>query len=191
GNISHRIESVKIFHDLDLNVFIFDYRGYGKSGGKISENGTYLDSEAAMNYLVNEKQTDPTNIVIFGRSLGGSIASWLAKEHTPCALILESSFTSVADAAGDVYPFLPVKLISRFDYNTQENVRIVKCPILIVHSRQDELIKFKHGQKLFETSGEPKMFLELTGSHNDGFILSGKRYVNGLKTFLNQYLNKE
>jgi fermentation-respiration switch protein FrsA (DUF1100 family) len=191
GNISHRIESVKIFNDLKMDVFIFDYRGYGKSKGKISENGTYIDSEAALDYLIKVKNKKQSEIIVFGRSLGGSVAAHLAKERKPGALIIESTFTSVNDIASDVYPFLPVRLISRFKYNTLEYVRNTKCPLLVIHSRQDELINFKHGQQLYETAGEPKMFLELTGAHNEGFILSGKSYIDGIKTFIKKHYFRE
>ncbi len=191
GNISHRIESVRIFHDLGFDVLIFDYRGYGQSSGSISEKGTYSDAEAALKHLVEVKNIDQSEIIYFGRSLGGSIAAWLAKEHTPGGLIVESAFTSVNDIAGDVYPFLPVRMISRFKFNTREYLQNVNCPVLVIHSREDELINFKHGRKLFETAGEPKMFLELAGSHNEGFFLSGQHYINGLKDFFDQHVNME
>ncbi|MCP4580212.1 MAG: alpha/beta hydrolase [candidate division Zixibacteria bacterium] len=186
GNISHRIESLQIFNKLGLSTFIFDYRGYGKSEGKPTEKGTYLDAEAAWNYLINEKQIKPEDIVIFGRSLGGSVASWLAKEKSPSALILESAFTSIPDIAGELYPIFPVRLLSRFQYDTKEYVASARCPVLIIHSRKDELIPYHHGETLFNSANDPKEFLEITGGHNDGFILSGKLYEDGLAGFINR-----
>ena len=186
GNISHRLESIEIFHRLKLDIFIFDYRGYGKSEGKPTEQGTYEDAEAAWRYLIEERQLAPIEIIIFGRSLGGAVASWLAHKHTPRALILESAFTSLRDIAATLYPYLPVRRLLRFEYNTAEYLRSVNCPVLIIHSRQDELMPFNQGQQLFEVAREPKKFLEITGTHNDGFIASGKLYEEGLNAFISE-----
>ncbi len=188
GNISHRLESIMVFNQLSLDILIFDYRGYGQSEGKPSENGTYRDAEAAWHYLVEERQVNPSNIIIFGRSLGGAIAAWQAQAQTPGALILESTFTSAPDIAARLYPYLPVRLISRFKYNTAKYLDNVNCPVLVVHSRQDELMPFSHGQRLFEIAKEPKRFLEISGRHNEGFITSGEAYKEGLDAFISDYV---
>jgi len=188
GNISHRLESIQIFHRLGLDVFIFDYRGYGQSKGKPTEQGTYKDAEAAWQYLVDERQVDPSQVIIFGRSIGGAIASWLAQNHTPDALILESTFTSLPDIAAALYPYLPVRLLLRFEYNTAKYLGRVDCPVLIVHSRDDEMMPFSHGRQLFEMAREPKEFLEISGTHNEGFITSGRYYEEGLKAFVSEYV---
>jgi fermentation-respiration switch protein FrsA (DUF1100 family) len=188
GNISHRLDSIQIFHQLGLDVFIFDYRGYGQSEGKPNESGTYKDVEAAWQYLVKGRQCIPDKIIIFGRSLGGAVAAWQARSHKPGALILESTFTSIPDLGAKVYPFLPVKLMSRFKYDTKEYLEGVTCPVLIVHSPDDEMMPYKHGLRLFEAANEPKEFLEISGSHNEGFIVSGKRYEEGLDAFISEYL---
>ena len=190
GNISHRLESILVFNRLSLDVFIFDYRGYGQSEGKPTEEGTYLDAEAAWDYLVENRQADPAGIIIFGRSLGGAVASWLAKERTPGALIVESTFTSIPDIGAEAYPFLPVRLMSRFDYSTVDFIHGVTCPVLIVHSRDDELISFNHGLKIFEASNEPKDLLEISGSHNDGFLISAEKYEDGLNHFISRYIGR-
>jgi len=191
GNISHRLESIQIFHQLGLDVFIFDYRGYGQSEGKPSEQGTYKDAEAAWRYLVEERQTNPSQVIVFGRSLGGVVASWLAQSRTPGALILESTCTSLGDIAATLYPYLPVRLLLRFEYNTAEYLGRVNCPVLIVHSRDDEIMPFSHGRRLFEMAKEPKKFLEITGTHNEGFITSGKRYEEGLNAFILDYIEPQ
>jgi len=188
GNISHRLESIQIFHQLGLDIFIFDYRGYGQSEGKPTEQGTYQDAEAAWQYLIEARQVTPTEIIVFGRSLGGAVASWLAQSHTPGALILESTFTSLPDIASTVYPYLPVRLLLRLEYNTAEYLGRVNCPVLIVHSRDDEIMPFSHGWQLFEMAKEPKKFLEIAGTHNEGFITSGKRYEEGLDPFISEYI---
>jgi fermentation-respiration switch protein FrsA (DUF1100 family) len=191
GNISHRLESIQIFHQLGLNVFIFDYRGYGQSEGKPTEIGTYRDAEAAWWYLVEERQVAPNRIAVFGRSLGGAVAAWVSSRHTPGALILESTLTSVPDIAAKLYPYLPVRLLSRFRYNTAEYLDEVDCPVLIVHSREDEIMPFSHGQQLFERARGPREFLEISGTHNEGFITSGKYYEEGLNSFVAEYLETD
>jgi len=169
---------------IGFNVFIFDYRGYGLSDGVISEMGTYSDAEAAWNYVLNEKQITPDNIIIFGRSLGAAIAVDLSTKQNPAALIMESSFSSVQDLASQIYPFLPVRWLSRFHYNNYEKIQKINCPVLFIHSRNDEIIPFSHGEKLYNTANQPKQFLEIRGSHNDGFIVSEKKYISGIKDFL-------
>ena len=187
GNISHRLESIHIFNRLGFATFIFDYRGYGKSGGKPTENGTYLDAESAWNYLVDERGIRAGEITVFGRSVGGAIASWLAAGKNPAALIVESAFTSVRDIAGDLYPYLPVRLLSRIKYSTIEYIKDVDSPILVVHSRDDEIIPFSHGERLFDAAGENAEFLVIRGGHNDGFIESGSLYMDGLDRFLSEH----
>ena len=185
GNISHRLDSIEIFHRLGLNVFIFDYRGYGQSEGKVSEKGTYQDAEAAWNYLLNRQGISEKQIIIFGRSLGASIASWLASKHRPAALIIESGFTSVASMGQRIYPFLPVRWLTHFKYDTKKYVKNISCPVMIAHSRDDEIIPYAEGREIFQATPEPKHFLEMRGGHNDGFIVSGSTYIEGLRVFIN------
>jgi uncharacterized protein len=184
GNISDRLDSIKIFHDLGLGVLIFDYRGYGKSAGKISEEGTYMDAEAAWGYLTDVKGKAPGEIIVFGRSLGGAIAAETAVRKKTACLILESTFLSVPAIARKYYPWLPVGLISKYRYNTEEKVAAIGIPKLIIHSRADEIIPFEHGRLLYEKAAEPKQFLEIRGGHNEGFLLSRDIYNEGLMTFI-------
>lgn len=184
GNISHRLDSIQIFHDLALNVFIFDYRGYGLSDGQPSEQGTYRDAEAAWAFLSEQRGYSPGAIVVFGRSLGAAIAAHLAQHVRPAALILESAFASVPEVAGRHYWFLPVRWLSRFDYHTAEYVRRVHVPTLVVHSPQDEINPIEQGREIFRRANEPKAFLEIFGDHNQGFLLSGARYTDGLRQFI-------
>ena len=188
GNISHRLESISLFHDLELNVFIIDYRGYGRSEGKTTEKGTYLDAEAAWHYLTHTRGISGEQIIIFGRSLGASIASWLASQHTPAALIIESGFTSVPSMAQRFYPFLPVRWLTTFRYDSKRYVANIQSPIMVAHSKDDEIIPYHEGREIFAAAAEPKMFLEMQGGHNDGFIVSGTSYVEGLRSFINENL---
>jgi len=188
GNISHRLDSIAIFRELGLDVFIIDYRGYGQSEGKPSEQGTYLDARAAWEYLVNDREIAPKKIVIFGRSLGGAVASWLAAQTTPGAVILESTFTSAPDMAHRLYPFLPVRLMTRLKYSVKENVKGLSSPLLVVHSRQDEVIPFDMGESIFAAAPEPKQMLVITGDHSGGFLLNRNEYMTVLDKLLDQYL---
>jgi fermentation-respiration switch protein FrsA (DUF1100 family) len=188
GNISHRLDSLEVFHRLALSTFIFDYRGYGQSEGTPSEQGTYEDAQAAWAYLTQERRIPASQIVVFGRSLGGAVAAWLAARQRPGALILESAFTSVPDLGAQLYPFLPVRWLSRFHYATEEYLRRVACRVLIVHSLDDEVVPFDHGLRLFAAAPEPKQLLRIRGGHNDGFLVSGKTYLEGLDAFLDKSL---
>jgi len=188
GNISHRLDSIEIFHQLNLDVLIIDYRGYGQSSGKTSEQGTYLDAQAAWDYLVNERDFAPGKIVIFGRSLGGAVASWLAARTNPGAVILESSFTSGPDMAGRLYPFLPARLITRLKYPVKEYVEHISSPLLVIHSSQDEIIPYDMGQSIYAAAPEPKEMLVLSGDHNGGFLLNRNQYLAAIGNFLNRHL---
>ena len=191
GNISHRLDSLRLFHELGLAVLIFDYRGYGESGGTPSEAGTYRDAMAAWRYLTGQRKIAAERIVLFGRSLGAGIAAELATRTRPGALIMESAFTSVPDMAAELYPWLPVRLLSRYRYDAREQLARINCPLLVAHSRDDEIIPFAHGQRLFEHAREPKQFLELRGGHNDGFLVTGQGYSDALERFLSDHLDGE
>ena len=188
GNISHRLDSIEIFHRLGLDTLIIDYRGYGESTGKASEQGTYLDAEAAWRYLVDERGVPADQIIVFGRSLGGAVGAWLGARHTPAAVIIESSFTSGVDMARQLYPFLPARLITRLRYPVVEYVSRLDCPVLVVHSRNDEIIPFEMGQSLYAAAQHRKSFLELRGDHNNGFFISRRIYIAGLDDFIESVL---
>lgn len=188
GNISHRLDSIGIFNDLGLSVLIVDYRGYGRSGGSPSEEGTYRDAEAAWRFLVEDLGEAPGRIVVFGRSLGAAVAAHLARSAVPvpAALIVESAFTSAPDMAQQAYPFLPARWLTRFDYGTRDQVANVQCPVLVIHSEEDEIIPFSHGRSVYESAPEPKRFLAISGGHNTGFLESAGRYGPGLDAFLEE-----
>ncbi len=187
GNISNRLDYLEIFHRLGLSTFIFDYRGYGLSSGTPSERGTYLDSEAAWDYLVSKRGIPPNHIIVYGESLGGAVAARLAARYEPGALILASTFTSLPDLGAELYPLFPVRLLSRFKYNTLESIRQVKCPTLVIHSPDDEIIPYRQGSEIFNalltTTGE---MLTIKGDHNSGFVVSGEVYTQGIERFVSR-----
>ena len=184
GNISHRLDSIRQFRNLGFSVLIIDYRGYGQSDGRTTETGIYRDADAAWRYLTETRGVRPNDVVIFGRSLGASVAARLAAQQQPLALIVESSFTSVPDIAQHLYPWLPARWLSRLSHATRDYVRDVHCPVLVVHSRDDEIIPFHHGEAIFAAASEPRTLLALRGTHNDAFLLDERSYVEGLRAFL-------
>ena len=184
GNISHRLESIALFHRLGLSVLIFDYRGYGDSEGKPDEQGTYRDARAAWRHLRELRGVAGDDIILFGRSLGAAVAAWLAARERPRAVILESAFTSAASLGAEHYPWLPVDLLLRHRYDTLARVSEIRAPLLVVHSRDDEIVPFHHGRALFDAAAEPKRLLEIRGGHNDGFLASGAVYRDALAAFL-------
>ena len=186
GNISHRLDTIKTFYDMGLAVFIFDYRGYGQSEGRESEKGTYLDARAAFDYLLLSYKAE--QIALFGRSLGGAVASELATKVSPAVLILESTFRSVPDMGAEHYPFLPVRLLSRIRYDTYRRLPQIKVPVFILHSPDDETIPYTHGRALYEVANEPKQFMDLRGDHNGGFLITSG-YAEEIKRFLLKYIS--
>ena len=184
GNISHRQKSIEIFHNLGLSIFIVNYRGYGKSEGTPSELGFYKDSRVAWNYLLTEKGVNKKNIIIFGRSLGGVVATELASEVQPGYLILESTFSSAKDMAKKIFPIMSTFIPLRFEFNAIEYIKKVKSPLLVAHSPDDEIIPYQLGEKLFLAANEPKVFLQLTGGHNGGFLMSQPDYEQQIGQFL-------
>jgi len=184
GNIGDRIESLRMFADLGFSVLIFDYRGYGASTGKPGEKGTYRDAEAAWRYVIENLNIPPQEVVILGRSLGGAIAIELATRVTPKNLILDSTFLSIRQMGRDLLPGLPIGLLSRIRYNSQRRIGQIHHPVIIMHSREDELIPFEHGRQLFELANEPKEFLELHGQHSSALVQSREVVSELVNTFV-------
>ncbi len=185
GNIAYTLDSIITFNELGLNCLIFDYRGYGASQGKPTEEGTYIDVQAAYDWLIKEKKLQPSDIILCGKSLGGSIAAHLASNVDARGLIIESSFTSYADIGQKFYPYMPVRLFARYGFKTRDYLKKVNCPVLIIHSRSDEIVPFELGLRLYEEAAkEPKEFLEIFGGHNDGFLHSGQVYREGLNNWI-------
>jgi hypothetical protein len=188
GSISHRLDYLRMFRELGFSILIFDYRGYGKSSGEPSEIGTYQDAEAAWNYLVETKRIAPSSIVLYGESLGGAVAAWLAARVKPRALIITSTFTSLPDLGAKLYPLFPVRLLTRYEYNAKKYLQAATCPVLIVHSREDEIVPFEHGEQLYTAAHEPKQLLEIHGGHNTSLILSRDLWMKGVGAFLDRYM---
>jgi len=189
GNISHRIEIIKIFNRLNLNVFIFDYRGYGKSQGSPTEVGLYRDTQAAYKYLLSRKNINKETIVIYGKSIGANVAIDLASKVKAAALISESGFSSAYDMGKKLFPYLPVKWIITVKYNALTKIKNIPIPKLIIHSQDDEIVPFKLGKKLFEAALAPKEFYHMRGGHNEAIFMAREEYSVQINNFLSKYLN--
>jgi pimeloyl-ACP methyl ester carboxylesterase len=184
GNISYRYEMIRELMKLPVQVFIIDYRGYGKSGGKPTEQGLYLDARAAWDYLVDERREPPGRIIIFGKSLGGAPAVDLATQVDPAGLIVQSSFTSAGDMAAAVFPFLPRWLL-RTKMDSFHKIAQVDCPKLFIHSQADEVVPYDLGRRLYEAAPEPKQFYEVKGaSHNSTYLDGGASYLDSMRSFI-------
>jgi fermentation-respiration switch protein FrsA (DUF1100 family) len=167
GNISHRLGKAALLAQEGLEVFLFDYRGYGLSGGSPGEKGLYLDGRAARRFLGSR---GPEGVAYYGESLGCAVALQTALDFPPEALVLDAAFTSVPDMARVLFPGLPLGWLLRERYDNLAKVPGLRCPLLAVHSRGDELVPFSMGRALFEAAPGPKRFLESRGGHNDGFL---------------------
>lgn len=183
GNISHRLEKIMIFHNLGVNVFIFDYRGYGKSGGIPNEQGLYEDLNAACSYLREERKIAVDSAILYGESIGGAVVIDFARKTAPAAIITENTLSSAKDMAAAAFPFIPrFFLSSRFD--SLSKIKSVACRKLIIHSVDDEIVLFSQGEKLFNAAAGPKQFLKIKGSHNTAFLDSKEEFTQGIKSFL-------
>jgi fermentation-respiration switch protein FrsA (DUF1100 family) len=183
GNISHRLDKLAVLRDLGVDTFIIDYRGYGRSEGKPDEQGTYLDARAAYDYLITQRKVAPRSIVVYGESLGSAIAADLATKVDIGGLILEEAFTSVGDVGQKMFPFFPVRWLVRNKYDTLSKMPRIKVPLLIFHSRDDEIFNIRHAQRLFAAANEPKQLVELRGHHNDAFLVSAATYHAAMQKF--------
>ncbi len=184
GNISNRIPKLQRLTGLGVNVFIFDYAGYGRSEGRPSEQATYRDTLAAYAYLTEKRGVNPENIVVYGESLGTAMAVELATQKTLRGMVLESPFTSTIAMGEIMLPWLPVRWIAKYRHDSLSKVPRLNIPLLVMHSPTDEVIPFAMGRALYEAAGGEKIFVELTGGHNDGYELSDADYRGALEKFL-------
>jgi uncharacterized protein len=185
GNISHRIDYLVMFRELGYATFIVDYRGYGKSTGRPSEQGTYRDAEAAWAWLEG-RGIPESNIVLFGESLGAGVATWIALHRKPRAVVLASAFTSIPDLAAQIYPFLPVRLLTRIHYDNIGRLPHIDAPVLVLHSPDDEIVPYGHAERLYAAARGPKRLVRLAGGHNEGFVFRRAEWVRSLDEFLRE-----
>jgi fermentation-respiration switch protein FrsA (DUF1100 family) len=192
GNVSHRLENLLLVHQkLGVNILLFDYRGYGRSSGRPSVEGTYRDAEAAFKYLESRPDIDPQKIVFFGRSMGCAVAVDLATRQEPYGLVLESPFTSLADMTKKAFPFLPAGFLVRGRYDSVSRIKRISVPILVLHGDRDDIVPIELGRSLYEAANGPKTFYTIAGAgHNDTYAVGGEPYFAALDGFL-QSLQRE
>jgi len=184
GNISHRLDLVQLFLRRGLSVFLFDYRGFGKSSGRPSETGLYRDGIAALSYLIEKERIAPERIVLHGHSIGAAVAIEVALEKKVRGLVIESAFTSTKDMAKGMALFALFSPLLPAHYNNIEKIGRVSVPKLIVHGDRDEIVPFSMGQKLFEAATDPRFFYPVKDAgHNDVFIVGGEKYFQVFAEF--------
>ena len=186
GNLATpgRPEHDRQLHDLGLGVLAPDYRGYGESEGKPSEAGLYADARSAYDFLRDSLRIPPNRILIYGHSLGSAVATQLATSVDAAGLILEGSFTSVADLGQEIYPWVPVRWLSRNRFDSKGRIGSLRMPLLVIHGRNDMTIPLAQGRRLFAAAPEPKAFLEVPGGHDDAFETGAEAYEAGIRRFL-------
>ena len=164
-------------------MLLYDYRGYGRSDGRPDEEGTYRDAVAAFDWLV-ARGFAPGQIIAYGESLGAAVSVELARRRDPARLVLEHAFASVPELGAQVYPWLPVRLLSRIHYDSLADAPELRLPVLVVHSPEDDLVPIAHGRKLYDALPGPKRFLETGGGHNDGGFLQHVEWRDAVRRFL-------
>jgi hypothetical protein len=188
GTIEDRLHIARFFVETRVSVLLYDYRGYGRSTGSPSEEGTYADARAAWKELVEQRGFAPARILLYGESLGGGVAVELATEVKSAGLILHDTFSSMADAASFHYPWLPVRLLLRTHYDNLAKIGKVRGPLLLIHSPDDEIIPFEQGQKLFAAAAEPKELLVTAGEHNGPGYLGNEEWRARVRAFVERAL---
>lgn len=182
GNLARWGEITNFFKQFDYNILVMDYRTYGKSTGTLSEKALFDDAQLFYAYL---KKSWPENqIVVYGRSLGTSIATYIASENTPKKLILESPFYNMSELANSRYPFLPTKYLLKYNFNTNDFMEHVRCPVMILHGSNDDIVPFESGQKLSKLlpPGQLEFILIPEGSHNN--LVTFSEYQLAIQHFL-------
>ncbi len=191
GNIGDRVENVALLVRAGISVLIFDYRGYGKSSGKPTEEGVYTDGLAVYEYAVKTLGYGPQNIVLFGRSLGAAVAAHLASRVEVAGVILESAFTNLKDLAWVHYPFIPGKFLVKHKFDVLEMVKGMKAPLLVIHGDQDDLVPVRLGERVYGAAPGAKEFYVVPGAgHNDTDVVGGEPYFRHLSSFVYRVTGK-
>ena len=185
GNMIHRLENLAALYESGLSVFLFDYRGYGRSEGMPTEKGLYQDARAAYQYLIDVRHIEPARLVVFGRSLGAAVAGNLASEGPVAGLILESAFPSIAAMAKQQFGGLPAHWLLGSRFPLIERLKSIHVPILMIHGDQDTIVPFPLGEQVFQAAPEPKSLYVVRGAdHNNLPIVGGAPYFSHLKQFM-------
>lgn len=172
GNISNRIDIAKLLNETGLAVVLYDYRGYGKSSGKPDEKGFYKDIEAVIEFLKTEKNYSEEQMIMYGRSMGGAVASYAAIQFDVSGLVLDSTFKNLKAMVKDLYPFVPA-FLARHEFPVESYLKqLPSMPVMIMHSPKDEIVGISHAKYLYRLADDPKKFVKLRGGHNENFHAS-------------------
>jgi len=191
GNISHRLDILRNLFRNGYSVFIYDYRGYGRSEGSPTEQGLYKDSQAAYRYALALPGVDTSRIILWGTSIGGVFAVEAALHRQPALLVLESTFSSGRDVAASLWPYLPVRFLVGERYNSASRIKRIHAPTLFIHGSNDDIIPIALGKKLYDLANDPKEFYEIEGAgHNDTFVVGTTDYFRIVRSFSLRFLSK-
>lgn len=190
GNISYRLDIAKALIQSGASVLMYDYRGYGQSEGTPTEQGLYNDIQAVIDGLINHMEYAENQILMYGRSLGGAVAAYAAANRNVGGLVLDSAFLDLKTMVRDVYPFVPVKL-AKYNFPTRKYVPEERSyPVMVMHSPEDDIVGFHHGELLYQQIKEPKRFVRLRGGHNNNFSLSKDTIVSSWRWYLDEVSKK-
>ena len=189
GSLGHQVGLLAVLRRLRVNLFAFDYRGYGRSQGEPSETGLFRDARAAWDHLVDKLAVPPREILLFGHSLGGAVAIDCALDRPAAGLVVESSFTQVRDMARASHPGWPLHLVARNQFRSIHKVGRLSMPKLFIHGGADERVPAELGRRLYEAAAEPReLYLVPGAGHNDVHELGGVRYLRRLARFRSRCL---
>jgi uncharacterized protein len=185
GNLIHRLDNLALLHRAGLTVFIFDYRGYGRSAGKPTEEGLYQDARAAYRYVTESRHVPPGRLVIFGRSLGAAVAGTLVSQRPAAGLVLESPFPSVAAMAKEQSLGLLARILLHSRFPLIDRLKDIHVPVLVIHGDRDEIVPIRLGREVFDAARPPKSMYVVEGAdHNDLYHVGGLAYLTRLKEFV-------
>jgi uncharacterized protein len=185
GNRSYRGDLAKALHAAGHAVLLFDYRGYGENDGAPTEAGLAADARAARAFLIARADVDATRLVYFGESLGSAVATRLAAEHPPAAIVLRSPFNTIVEVGRVHFPWLPVAWLLRDRFAPAEHIQRIRCPLLVIAGDRDTIVPFSQSQRLFDAALEPKTLAVIKGAdHNDEALLAGREMIGAIERFL-------
>ena len=187
GNRAMRVPLANALASQGLAVLLFDYRGYGGNPGSPTEAGLKEDARAALKHVLGRNDVDPKRLVYFGESLGSAVATELALEHPPAALILRSPFTSLVDIGRFHYTYLPVAWLLRDRFDTRERIGRIHVPLLVIAGDRDRIVPVSQSRRLYDAANEPKSLLIVPDAdHNDPVLLAGRDMLAAILLLLSK-----